>query len=400
MENSMEKAELKKITVPPAKFIVGLKQRFIFQLSMLHILWIALSVYRNPFLAFRVLKKLMQKRQAVHGNLPIRKYVKSGKYYFWALNAPGWPSGPFRRFIENELNKLQPFRETNGFLQTMIFAVTNKCPLKCEHCFEWKNLDSTESLTLDDLKTILGKFQTRGILQIQFSGGEPLSRFDDLIELLKSARTGTDCWVLTSGFGLTANKACRLKDAGITGVNISLDHWNENSHNHFRHHEKSFDWVKQAALNCRHADILVAFSLCAVREFVSDDNLRKYLELAKALGAGFIQLLEPRKVGHFQGKDVELGERHLEIMKHFYLKVNSDPAYLEYPIVMYPGFHQRLLGCFGAGNRYLYVDSNGDLHACPFCQHKTGNALTDSLSESIQKMQATGCHEFKTIAWE
>jgi len=386
--------------VPPVKFVVGLKQRIIFQSSMLHILWIAFAAYRNPWRALQVLKKLMQKRDSGHGNLSIRKYVKSGKYYFWALNAPAWPSASFRRFIENELNKLLPFRENNGCLQTLIFAVTNKCPLKCAHCFEWKNLDHTEALTLEDLQAIWGKFQTRGVLQIQFSGGEPLSRFDDLLELLKSARASTDCWVLTSGFGLTANKAGRLKAAGVTGVNISLDHWDENAHNQFRRHEKAFDWVRQAALNCRNAGIVVAFSVCAVREFVSAANLRKYLELAKSLGAGFVQLLEPRQAGHFQGKDVKLGEEHLKILQEFYLQVNSDPAYREFPIVMYPGFHQRRLGCFGAGNRYLYVDSTGDLHACPFCQHKTGNALTDSISESIQKMQAIGCHEFATIARE
>jgi MoaA/NifB/PqqE/SkfB family radical SAM enzyme len=269
--------------------------------------------------------------------------------------------------------------------------------LSCEHCFEWKNLDSTEVLTLEDLKAILKKFQDRGILQIQFSGGEPLSRFDDLIELIKTAQPGTDFWILTSGFGLTFKKALQLKEAGVTGVNISLDHWNENEHNHFRKNEKSFDWVKQAALNCRQADLLLCFSLCAVREFVSNENLWKYLHLARALGAGFVQILEPRKVGHFRGKDVELTEHHIGILKNFYLTVNSNPAYQNLPIVMYPGYHQRLLGCFGAGNRYLYVDSNGDLHACPFCQHKVGNALTDSISESIRKMQRIGCHEFKTV---
>ena len=66
------------------------------------------------------------------------------------------------------------------------------------------------------------------------------------------------------------------------------------------------------------------------------------------------------------------------------------------PIVSFPGYHQRRIGCFGAGDRYLYMDSNGDLHACPFCQYKVGNALFDDLSESINELRKIGCHKFKT----
>jgi len=44
------------------------------------------------------------------------------------------------------------------------------------------------------------------------------------------------------------------------------------------------------------------------------------------------------------------------------------------------------------------VDTDGDMHACPFCQHKCGSALCDGLeSGKIRMEQASGCHAYETV---
>lgn len=106
-------------------------------------------------------------------------------------------------YIENGLNDAYPFRTDTGYLHTLVFAVTSRCPLNCQHCFEWENLDTRESLTLQELKDILNRFQLRGLSHAQLSGGEPLCRLDDLIELIRTAKQDTEFWILTSGYGLT-----------------------------------------------------------------------------------------------------------------------------------------------------------------------------------------------------
>ena len=393
----MDSSQIKLKEVVPAHLVVGWKKKLVFAISMVHILFIAVSSYRNPLTAWMVLNKLMKMRKRVNGKLPIPRYIKSNGRYYWSSHSPGWPSMEFNIFIKNELNRIRPFKSGNNSLQTMIFAVTNKCHLSCEHCFEWDNLNTAERLSLMDLKSILDKFQKRGISQVQLSGGEPLARFNDLLELMKSAQSGTDFWLLTSGLGLTYEKALQLKEAGLAGVNISLDHWSETRHNAFRNNEKSFYWVKEAAANCRNVDLVVCFSICTVQDFISRENLIKYLTLAKTCGAGFIQLLEPRKVGHFADKNVELNDQDKNVLENFYFEINSDPAYRDMPTVMYPGYHQRKFGCFGAGNRYLYVDPNGEMHACPFCQTKVGNALTNPLDTGITQLKEKGCQAFNTL---
>ncbi len=37
-------------------------------------------------------------------------------------------------------------------------------------------------------------------------------------------------------------------------------------------------------------------------------------------------------------------------------------------------YHQRRVGCF-SGSRSVYVDSVGDVHACPFCHTKSYNII-------------------------
>ena len=62
----------------------------------------------------------------------------------------------------------------------------------------------------------------------------------------------------------------------------------------------------------------------------------------------------------------------------------------------YYGYHQRRLGCSGAADRFLYVDTDGDLHACPFCQKKSGSALAGSIDEAMANVRTNGCQLFHT----
>jgi len=150
-----------------------------------------------------------------------------------------------------------------------------------------------------------------------------------------------------------------------------------------------------ALKNCLDAGIIGSLSLCATREFVTEENLMKYAELAKQLRANFIRILEPRVVGRFSDKNVVLENGHIEILSEFAIRLNTNSYYKDFPIVAFFGYHQRKMGCFGAGNRYVYVDPNGDVHACPFCRGRLGNLLQEPFGQIIHRARATGCHIFE-----
>lgn len=380
------------------KTVNHVTSKFILARMMLTVFVIALKKYRNPITTITVLKQINRRKKIVQGITDMPKLFKNGKRYFYELNQPGWPSPAFKRFFENELNKTIPIDQNEQRAQNVVFAITRKCGLNCKHCFEWDRLDMNEILNRADLLKILDEVQKLGASIIQVSGGEPMERFEDACTLAEKAHAGTDFWLLTSGFGLTIEKAIILKESGYTGINISLDHWDEKTHNKFRGNKNSFEWVAKAAGNAVEAGLIVALSVCASREFTTKENLYKYLEVASSLQASFIQILEPRPVGRFAGKDVSLSTTQRKIISEFYHKVNNDKDFNQSPTIIYHGAYQRSHGCLGAANRYFYIDSEGNAHACPFCQDTVGNVLENSMELLLDRIENNGCHLFRTYA--
>lgn len=392
----METSEIPNIIDWRPPLVNGIHKFFIGILIRFHIVAIAFKHYINPIKVIRVLKKLEYLRRQYMGDFDIVKLMIVDGRYYWDMHAPGWPSAAFIKYNEGEMNRIIPFRKKTHYLNSMILAITKKCPLRCEHCYEWEELNREERLSSGDLVAIIHKFQKngKGVAQIQLSGGEPLSRYNDLVKILKSALPGTDFWIVTSGYKLTLEKAKELKNAGLKGIAISLDHYDPIKHNAFRGSKESYQWVLKAIENAHKTNLVVILSLCPTKEFICEENMIQYACLAKKLGAAFILMIEPRSVGHYAEKDVEITDRQVEILEDFFLKMNYDPRYADMPAVSYHGYHQRRVGCFGSGSRYLYIDTDGDMHVCPFCRHKIVNVLSVPIIESLELIKKEGCSQF------
>ena len=277
----------------------------------------------------------------------------------------------YDQLIRNEVQRYFTPDDSSDQLRLIFLAITRKCPMRCEHCFEWDNLNKRETFTREELIRIVDIYQKQGVNQIQFSGGEPMVRFPDLLEVIRFAATKMECYVVTSGFNLQGN-AGLLKAAGCKGMIISVDHHIPEMHNRFRGHHDIFNRAVEGVKASLEAGMITALSVCATREFLDGGNLHPYLNFARDLGVQFIQILEPKAVGHYSGKDVLLNESHLRILEDFFKDINQDPVYSDYPVLMYHGYHQRRIGCY-AGSRSLYIDSAGDVHACPFCHTRSYN---------------------------
>ena len=354
---------------------------------------VVLSHYRYPLLSFRILRRLAAHRREISGE-KIRKMVRVDGRYYWDLYVPGYGSPALNGFFYGEAARLSPGGKPAPRFNNVMVAMTKKCPLRCEHCFEWDALNKPATLTAADFREIIRKMQQRGTGQIQLSGGEPLMEMDLLLDLLTHADPGTDFWLFTSGFGLSQENATKLKNAGLTGVIVSLDHHDPDWHNRFRGSAEAYDWVIRAVKNAADVKLVTALSLCATPGFISETNLHHYALLAKEMGVGFIQVLEPRATGHYRGRDLTLSPGQLQLLADFFLRMNSDPAYLDFPIVCYHGYYQRKVGCFGSADRSVYIDTDGDLHACPFCRRKSGNTLGEDLERSIETLRMSGCSHF------
>ena len=324
--------------------------------------------YPNPIHTFQALRTLVGLLRVRRGGPAIQKFAKVSGQFFSLPHIPGWPSVSFNRFVDGELDRLalagsEPRRKV--LLQNVILAITKSCPLRCAHCCEWDVLNDADTISSDKLLSVIDAFQELGVSQIQLSGGEPLRRLDVIVEILQAARPGTDFWVLTSGVGLTLQRAQQLKKAGLTGISLSLDHWDASTHNRFRGLDATFEWVQRASMSAKASGLVLSLSLCPTREFVGEENLQRYAELATELGADFIQILEPHAVGHFAGQDVILRPAEQAALERFFDMMNFERSNRQRPGIVYPELAKRRRGCHGAGQRYLYVDTDLEMHACP-----------------------------------
>jgi MoaA/NifB/PqqE/SkfB family radical SAM enzyme len=369
-----------------AQVVAGPAAKIIRGLLLLTLFRLAVGAYHSLRTGWRSLNKLKRKRQTLFGDQKISKFVRSGFKFHMALNAPAWPSKSFNLAMTEELNRVQPFKQDQKHLRSLIFGITTRCPLTCSHCYAADVLGNAEELSIEDLQTVLQRFTSRGLAQVQFSGGEPLSRFDDLLTLTQQAYPRTENWLLTSGMKLSSEKALALKKAGMTGINVSLDHWEPEKHNTFRENEDSFSWALRAVSNAVNHGLLVCVTLCATPEFVSSENLWSYINLARDIGASFVQILEARSIGRLAGKDVRLSDAQLGVLDEFFCSLNSPKKHRDMPILIYHGYRQRRFGCYGGGDEFLYVDPLGWIHPCPFSEVTLGNALTDDLDPVLQEV--------------
>ncbi|MBL8002217.1 MAG: radical SAM protein [Flavobacteriales bacterium] len=379
--------------------ITGIRNTLVQLRSWTDVRRIALDLYpdrREAQQAIAALRSLsLENRRIRH----LTRSVKVDGRIHQVMSRPGWPSPAWDRFVRNELLRLRPAPGERPGIQVLIVAMTRKCPLACAHCCEGDHLNQRDVLSTDDVLAIIASFRARGCAQVELSGGEPLNRFNDLLRIVReSATEAMDLWVLSSGWGLTDERAAQLREAGLTGMSISVDHWDPEAHDRFRGRHGSFTHARNAVRQARKAGLVAAVSLVPTRSFCRLDDLLRYADMAADLGAHFIRIVEPRAAGNYADQDVELGGAEHAVLDQFVRLVHTDGRYRHHPIVDHYGSYQRAVGCSGAGRRFLYVDTNGEVMTCPFCRAGCGNALTTPL-DLIEKelRERHGCARYATV---
>jgi len=105
----------------------------------------------------------------------------------------------------------------------MLAELTYRCPLQCTYCSNPVELNRyTAELPRDGWLDVLEQARRLGVLQVHFSGGEPLLR-PDLVDLVRRARElGLYTNLITSGIPLRAERWHQLVEAGLDHLQLSI----------------------------------------------------------------------------------------------------------------------------------------------------------------------------------
>lgn len=115
----------------------------------------------------------------------------------------------------------------NREIDYLRISVTDRCNFRCKYCMPEEGVDfisHKEVLTYEEILHLTEIAAGLGIKKIKITGGEPLVRKGvcDLIRLIKKT-DGIESVTITTNGALLSEYLPQLQEAGITGINISLD---------------------------------------------------------------------------------------------------------------------------------------------------------------------------------
>lgn len=188
-------------------------------------------------------------------------------------------------------------RDSFGRLHTYLrISLSERCNLRCQYCMPADGVELTPSpdlLSKDEIVRLANLFVNCGVNKIRLTGGEPTIRRDlDEICLQLSEMKGLKTLAITTN-GLTlARKLPKLKESGLTAVNISLDTLVPAKFEFMtrrRGHEKVIESIN-AAVELGYDPVKVN---CVVMRGFNDDEICDFVELTreKPINIRFIEFM-------------------------------------------------------------------------------------------------------------
>jgi pyrroloquinoline quinone biosynthesis protein E len=248
----------------------------------------------------------------------------------------------------------------------LIAELTHRCPLHCVYCSNPLELTqrSTE-LSTEDWSRIFQEAAALGVLQADFTGGEPLTR-PDILNLIRAARTaGLYVNLITSGMPLDESRLEALILAGLDHFQLSFQGAREEIAQEISgtkaHAQKLrvLEWLK------RHR---VAVTLNFVIHRRNIDQLPEMLALAESSSASRVEFANVQYYGWaFANRDSLLPTREQLMHSIDFLKKAQErlagKIKVEYVVPDYYAKYPK--PCMGGwGRKLMLITPNGDALPC------------------------------------
>jgi pyrroloquinoline quinone biosynthesis protein E len=263
----------------------------------------------------------------------------------------------------------------------LLAEVTYRCPLHCPYCSNPTRGRNDRELTTDEWRHVIHESAGLGVLQIGFSGGEPLVR-RDLAELVRCAReVKLYTNLITSGLGLDENRTHELRGAGLDSVQLSFqsdDVCLADEIAGARAHQRKLD----AAATVRAAGISLSLNFVIHRRNIG--RLPQIIDLTEALGAERVELANVQFYGWAFLNRAALLPTEEQVARAREVAIAAKKRLAGKIDVFYvlPDYYEtRPKPCLnGWGQRYLTVNPIGDVLPCP----TASSAIPDLRFENVR----------------
>ena len=269
---------------------------------------------------------------------------------------------------------------------TVNWSLSYQCNFACMHCYS-RRLDTAE-LSLPEVKKALDLLADKGVVFINFGGGEPLL-LENLYEITAHAVSrGLMVTMNTNGWLLDIATSKMIADTGFYSVGVSIDSPVASDHDNFRNREGSFDRAVLALDNLLDAGVRSTVS-CVINRS-NQHNWRGMIDLCRDHGVRtlFLHNYKCAGMGRENMGDLDLTPAEWHAFYTEALQVRDDLSDLlisfDDPIMAAlpdydPEFAVKGSTC---GKLSLHIEPDGGITPCGFIPLVIGNILKDEF-ESV-----------------
>lgn len=259
----------------------------------------------------------------------------------------------------------------------MLIDLTSACNLRCTGCWAG-DYSKADNLPLEVVDRLITEGKELGIYWIVLSGGEPLVRKDDIIEL---ARRHSDVVFLafTNGTMVDEDFAEQMREAGNISLAFSLEGLQASTDN--RRGEGVFNKVMRAMDICREHGLVYGCSTCYTRHNVDEVGSDEYLDLLIDKGCRFLWYFTYVPVGVDCDLDLMATPEQRAMMYR-----RTQEIRLTKPIFALDFWNDGPYsgGCIAGAKRYFHINAAGWAEPCAFIHYANVNVKDKSLQEILR----------------
>jgi pyrroloquinoline quinone biosynthesis protein E len=285
----------------------------------------------------------------------------------------------------------------------LIAELTHRCPLHCVYCSNPLEMQSRQNgLSTETWSRVFKEAAAAGVLQVDFTGGEPLARAD-IIELVRAARaSGLYVNLITSGLPMDETKLGALAEAGLDHIQLSFQGAREEIANEISgtkshaHKLRVLEWLKQQR---------VAVTLNFVIHRRNINQLEEMLAIAESSSATRIEFANVQYYGWaFANRENLLPTREqvsnsVEFMKREQERLKGRIR-IEFVVPDYYAKYPK--PCMGGwGRKLLLITPSGDALPCHAAQVIPGLTFENVKDRSLREIweKSVAFQKFRGEDW-
>lgn len=262
----------------------------------------------------------------------------------------------------------------------ILFDPTSACNLKCKGCWA-AEYGHKQSLTNEEMQSIVTQGKEMGTHFYMLTGGEPLIRKNDIIEL---ARNNQDAgFVIYTNATLVDQKFCDdMKEVGNIGLALSLEGSEES--NDWRRGDGAYQKTIEAMDLLKKNKCLFGISVCYTRKNIDTVTSDEFMDMVIEKGAKYSLMFNYMPVGHDADKELIPTPEQREYMYKWLRKVRNSKTGKPIFVMDFQNDAEYVGGCIAGGRNYFHINSAGDIEPCVFIHYSDTNIRTHTLMQALK----------------